>query len=303
MMDERKNKKTYVTYAAVIIALVLVCGGVFYLKIQKDKEDQKARERYKEKVMLQVKADEKAEKYVQEYAADLQSDMCQSGLDDIKVDYRECSSELFHNFFEIKADEDADYMYYYVLEFGSDQMNQLYKTNVQNGDLAPFIQTMDEERKVKNSLYDSTYHKQRITMDNQTIVVYIADDCKDFGIIIEGEDGVSYKLYQDDTKTRLYINEKEVDTELPKEKDSTSDSETSRGGMPNLHGDSSTADSTGDSSSGSGSSGRRNDPYDVYDYDDPDDFADEWAEEFGDGDYDDGYDDAYAYWEEAWGWW
>lgn len=43
---------------------------------------------------------------------------------------------------------------------------------------------------------------------------------------------------------------------------------------------------------------KRYDPYDVYDYDDPDDFADEWGEEFGDGNYDDGYDDAYDYWEE-----
>lgn len=40
------------------------------------------------------------------------------------------------------------------------------------------------------------------------------------------------------------------------------------------------------------------DPYDVDDYDDPDDFADEWAEEFGDGSFDDGYDDAYDYWED-----
>ena len=40
------------------------------------------------------------------------------------------------------------------------------------------------------------------------------------------------------------------------------------------------------------------DPYDVYDYDDADEFADDWAEEFGDGDYDDGYDDAYDYWED-----
>ena len=40
------------------------------------------------------------------------------------------------------------------------------------------------------------------------------------------------------------------------------------------------------------------DPYDVQDFDDPDDFAEEWAEEFGDGDYDDGYEDAYDYWED-----
>ena len=42
----------------------------------------------------------------------------------------------------------------------------------------------------------------------------------------------------------------------------------------------------------------RYDAYDVYEFDDPDDFADEWAEEFGDGKYDDGYDDAYEYWED-----
>lgn len=32
----------------------------------------------------------------------------------------------------------------------------------------------------------------------------------------------------------------------------------------------------------------RNDSYDVYNYDDPDDFVDDWAEKFGDGDYDNG---------------
>ena len=42
----------------------------------------------------------------------------------------------------------------------------------------------------------------------------------------------------------------------------------------------------------------KNDPYDVYDFDDPDDFADEWVEEFGDGDFEDGWDDAWDYWQE-----
>ena len=35
------------------------------------------------------------------------------------------------------------------------------------------------------------------------------------------------------------------------------------------------------------------DPYDVDDYDDPNDFASEWEDEF-----DDGYDEAYDYWED-----
>lgn len=52
---------------------------------------------------------------------------------------------------------------------------------------------------------------------------------------------------------------------------------------------------------GNAYSSRRNDSYDVYNYDDPDDFADDWAEEFGGGNYDGGYDDAYDYWEENYG--
>lgn len=42
-------------------------------------------------------------------------------------------------------------------------------------------------------------------------------------------------------------------------------------------------------------------PKEVYNYDDPDDFADDWAEEFGGGNYDGGYNAAYDYWEENYG--
>ena len=52
------------------------------------------------------------------------------------------------------------------------------------------------------------------------------------------------------------------------------------------------------------SSGKKSTPsrsYNVYNYDDSDDFVDDWAEEFGGGNYDGGYDDAYDYWEENYG--
>lgn len=47
---------------------------------------------------------------------------------------------------------------------------------------------------------------------------------------------------------------------------------------------------------------RNSDPYDVYDYSDPDDFADDRLEDFMDDydeDEDDAYTEAYDYWEEA----
>ena len=73
----------------------------------------------------------------------------------------------------------------------------------------------------------------------------------------------------------------------------------------------STSNSYSSKSQRSYSSGKKSTPsrsyntysnsYDVYNYDDPDDFADDWAEEFDGGNYDGGYDDAYDYWEENYG--
>ena len=67
-------------------------------------------------------------------------------------------------------------------------------------------------------------------------------------------------------------------------------------------GNSSSSGSTRYSSSGktSSSATTKTDGYDVEDYDDPDDFADEWAEEFSEDDEDDdeAYEEAYDYWVE-----
>ena len=67
-------------------------------------------------------------------------------------------------------------------------------------------------------------------------------------------------------------------------------------------GNSSSSGSTKYSGSGNTSSSAttKTDGYDVEDYEDPDDFADEWVEEFSeyDEDEDDAYDEAYDYWKE-----
>ena len=66
----------------------------------------------------------------------------------------------------------------------------------------------------------------------------------------------------------------------------------------------STSNSYSSKSQRSYSSGKKSTPsrsYNVYNYDDSDDFVDDWAEEFGGGNYDGGYDDAYDYWEENYG--
>lgn len=49
------------------------------------------------------------------------------------------------------------------------------------------------------------------------------------------------------------------------------------------------------SSSGESGSSYPEDPYHVYEYDDPDLFYEDWCDEFG------SYDDCYDYWDRAWG--
>ena len=108
-----------------------------------------------------------------------------------------------------------------------------------------------------------------------------------FEIPIIGTSGSKYEYSTDFMCKHKYLN---IDDETVYSEDWTSNKEEQKTSENNY--------SSPSSGSSSSSHSRYNsDPYDVEDYNDPDDFAEEWTEEFGDGNYDDGYDDAYDYWE------
>ena len=133
----------------------------------------------------------------------------------------------------------------------------------------------------------------------------------DQGLTISREYGVYYRIEQGEDGYELYTNRGKIYPEEEKNgsgsgagSDGSGNSGSASGhaggsGSGSFYGDAGGSGS-GSFSGHSGGSGslKKTDPYDVDDYDDPDDFAEEWAEDFGDGDYDDGYDDAYDYWEE-----
>ena len=108
-----------------------------------------------------------------------------------------------------------------------------------------------------------------------------------FEIPIIGTSGSKYEYSTDFMCKHKYLN---IDDETVYSEDWISNKEEQKTSENNYSSPSS-------GSSSSSHSRYHSDPYDVEDYSDPDDFAEEWAEEFGDGSYDDGYDDAYDYWE------
>lgn len=286
-MYNKKLRKICYVFTAVIVIL-LIFGQVIYPRYKAGVDEEKRQESTAER----KKADERAEDYIKEYAAQLQARMRTAGVNDLTVTYKEWSDEAFDEYFGTKKDEDADYVYYYVVSYQSEGINQIYAEETKDGSYDSFIQLMDAERNVKNSRYDPEYHRHEIKFGNKIIAVYIDNEDHSTQMTIEGIQGATYCLDTGAEKPRLLVDDEAVNVKQ-EENDTTDTSTGSSGGMLDIG-------STDSTTSDSSSSSWRTDPYDVYDYDDPDDFADEWAEEFGDGDYDDGYDDAYDYWEDAW---
>lgn len=188
------------------------------------------------------------------------------------------------------------YPKYKAGKYNSESIDQIYAEDTQDGSYESFIRLMENEQNVMNEGHAPGDHNHDIEYGDQTITVYIGNADRSSAINIKGHQGTEYCLDTSNGQSKLLVGGVTVNAvqeeEEPETAESSSNTSTAGG---RLGGDSF------DTSTSSGNAfTRRTDPYDVYDYDDPDDFAEEWAEEFGDGDYDDGYDDAYDYWEDAW---
>lgn len=283
MSDEKKGKVFLISMTVIIVLLFLLQGVYPKYKAGKYEEEQK-------KIAAeQKKVDAKAEDYIEEYASQLQDKMRLAGVDDLIVTYDDLTDDIFKKY---TSSEEVNYTYYYAVSYSSESIDQIYAEDTQDGSYESFIRLMENEQDVMNEGHAPGDHNHDIEYGDQTITVYIGNEDRSSAINIKGHQGTEYCLDTSNGQSKLLVGGVTVNAVQEEEEPDTaeSSSNTSTAG----------GDSFDTSTSSGNASTRRTDPYDVYDYDDPDDFAEEWAEEFGDGDYDDGYDDAYDYWEDAW---
>lgn len=204
-------------------------------------------------------------------------------------------------------DEEDNYVVVYTITCCSDRIDTIYAEHKNYRDVCEYIKPA---YKVLKSDY---VNKEKIffTSDRDIyIYVYYPEKMeiksKEEGYFLEAYEDGEYALYNSDY-TRLYTEdedeEEEVDEEDEEEIDE--DEESANEGSSDICAGGRLPPRAGSSSgishhtnNSSNKQKKKYDPYDVWDYDDADDFADDWAEDFGDGDYDDGYDGAYDYWEE-----
>ena len=178
-----------------------------------------------------------------------------------------------------------DYWKYAVLNYESDDIDEWY-TKDYNSETA--IDLKDRLHLVYEKICENN-KTFRYSSNGKEIEIFML---RNSALHVNGKEH-DYDYYEHDEKdwkgTTLYIDDEMVYLDHYSSKKSDSKKKDSSG--------------TGGSSSGgapgkSGSRSSKTDPYDVYEFDDGDEFADEWAEEFGDGDWEEGWDDAYEYWEE-----
>lgn len=287
MSDEKKGKVFLISMTVIIVLLFLSQGAYPKYKAGKYEEEQK-------KIAAeQKKVDAKAEDYIEEYASQLQDKMRLAGVDDLIVTYDDLTDDIFKKY---TSSEEVNYTYYYAVSYSSESIDQIYAEDTQDGSYESFIRLMENEQNVMNEGHAPGDHNHDIEYGDQTIAVYIGNADRSSAINIKGHQGTEYCLDISNGQSKLLVGGVTVNAvqeeEEPETAESSSNTSTAGGRLG--------GDSFDTSTSSGNASTRRTDLYDVYDYDDPDDFAEEWAEEFGDGDYDDGYDDAYDYWEDAW---
>lgn len=138
------------------------------------------------------------------------------------------------------------------------------------GTMTEFLESLKEMGYQKESIFNETYDYETTVNEKKIRVWYLVVGA--FEIPIIGTRGSKYEYSTDFMCKHKYLN---IDDETVYSEDWTSDKEEQKTSENNY-----SSPSLGSSSSSH--SRYHSDPYDVEDYSDPDDFAEEWAEEFGD---------------------
>lgn len=317
-MDKRKIA---VNTGCVCLILLFIFG--FYQLIQWDNTSRRGQEEAKKQKELdeaeaEEKAYERAKEYMENYRISLQESMQAAGIEDIRVSYEQYNQSTYSSVYNY-WDDDPDYQYfYYELSYYCDSIDSIFEEATQDGNYDSFIELMERECKIKDQRPVEVDGFYKIFVGDRKYAVKINERDPEGELTISREYGVYYRLAQGEDGYELYTNRGKIYPKEDMEEDnesknnagsnsnsgSTNSSGSSYGhaggyGSGSFYGNASGSGSGSTSGHSSGSDSlKKTDPYDVDDYDDPDDFAEEWAEDFGDGDYDDGYDDAYDYWEE-----
>lgn len=271
---------------AVLLSIVVILGAIGFYDLSKKYAENQEVKREEAAEKYQQELEEKILRMVSDHLSGLEKKLCEYGIAD--VIWTQCAREEYEETF---GKVPPYCSYYFKVEYKSDEVATICEEYLQNGkelELAKFLKKCCEDK------------EDYLHLDEDRVAVFYSGEtsmnvCINEGtntnhLVFKTSDGQEYRIEVYEEETLIYKNTERIVSvvnadliTVPEEKTSSNSSYTS-----------SYAPYSKDSDV-------YYDPYDVYDYDNADDFADEWEDEFADsynGDYEDGYDDAYDYWEE-----
>lgn len=278
--------------AFAILILVVIWGSMKMVQLEEEQEQAMQKIEEEQKAKEQKEAEKRASEYIASYVENLQEDIRDVGLLDLKVTYDACTRDYFDEYWNIGDYDQDEYCAYYVLDYYSDSIDSIYERETENGDFQSFIKLLNDICCMKDNRDEGgAYYQHKVKIGEKTFLVFIGDENRVNNITIKKDNTHQYTLNRDDDDVRVFANDELV---YKKSEDQNSNAHTSSGGyLPNTGSGWSYGGTSNSGSKGNSSSKWNSDPDDVDDYDDPDDFAGEWEDEF-----DGGYDEAYDYWED-----
>lgn len=298
----------YIYSFLLALGLMLICALLATSSYRSERKEQEAAEQRKiqeqHKEFLSRK-DKAAADCIVSIKNDMQDRLRQSTFEDLLVLFTPCSREEFLSLAggttlpedtETISEERA--CYFYSISYQSDELYQLYTKAKEEGDLADVAKQLDkfQNRLSFSSIY---YNPTELTVGSGSVLLYFyaPQPYDSFSISDTGSHTLTFRFDRDLKDYVLLENDAVVYTP-PAKADNNSGSDSAgtsgtNGGSPGLHKNDSAVSGTNQTPAPTAKP-KQNDFYDVYDYDDPDDFYYDNEDDF------DSYEDTEDYYDEAW---
>lgn len=299
MNHENHPGHPYLYSFLLVFGLTLICALLAGSSYRSEREKQEAAEQRRIQELhneFLAQKDKAAADHMVLIKNDMQDRLRQATFEDLLVLFTPCTREEFLSLAGgTTLPEDSDTIseeqacYFYSVSYQSDELYQLYTEKKEEDNLAYVAEQLD---KFQNRLsFSSIYSNPReLTVGSGSVLLYFyaPRPYDSFSITNTSNHTLTYQ-FDRELKDYVLLDDDTVVYSPPAK---TSNSNTS-GGSPGLSRHDSVVSSKGQTPAPT-SGPKRDDFYNVYDYDDPEDFYYDNEDDF------DSYEDAEDYYDEAW---
>ena len=141
---KKTTKQAMGIIAFAILILVVICGSMKMVQWEEEQEQAMHKIEEEQKAKEQKEVEKLASEYMVSYAENIQEDIRDVSLLDLKVAYDACTRDYFDEYWNIGDYGQDEYCAYYVLDYYSDSIDSIYERETENGDFQSFVKLLND---------------------------------------------------------------------------------------------------------------------------------------------------------------